>query len=624
MCSGYHDCKILRKYFLIIVFIFIWGCKHSTPYDFSNYDKFFYYSKTLKYQKAKDYIPKTFENVGVSKELVVLNKLLFYGVQGDKSDINFQNDIDNFDEFTKCLRLLNLGYYELFFNPNKQKAFEFFFEAIELSKKIDYLPLRKFCLISMLEYYHSEIARNDKNYINYLEEFDELKTDNIDTVLSIIYQLIFQTAYVDKLDENYHNLANKLDDFESRLEVEHPLLGRIFFEKALKFELEGNWELAKDYYEKAFETSVGLPFQSYISFSSIIKIADYYKNQNDADAALNQLKKISCCLNPNDSLKDKFYISRYKSIYLKENGDYKEAYEELLKSTDAGYQLDFRKNNLDIARLQVQLETQQKELENSKLRNQIYLLLSIAVILGITGFLVNKNTTKKRLLAEQEALLKQERVDNLLKEQELVSIDAMIEGQEKERQRVANELHDDLGSLMATIKLHFDNSKMSKKDPSLQNAEKLLEEAYQKVRGMAHSKNSGVMSNQGLLPAIKKMAQVITETNALQVTVEDFGMGERLENSLELSLFRMVQELVANVIKHADATTVSIQLTQHEDNLNIIIEDNGKGFDRSKIDTGKTGMGLTTIEKRVEHLEGNFTVDSVQGKGTSILIDIPV
>jgi signal transduction histidine kinase len=189
---------------------------------------------------------------------------------------------------------------------------------------------------------------------------------------------------------------------------------------------------------------------------------------------------------------------------------------------------------------------------------------------------------------------------------------------------VAGELHDDLGSLMATIKLHFDNAKGSKKDPALQNAQKLLEEAYQKIRGMAHSKNSGVMSDQGLLAAIKKMANTITETNAMQVNVEDFGLGERLENSLELSIFRMVQELVANAIKHSEATKVNIQLTQHEDNLNIIVEDNGKGFNRSQLDATKSGMGLTNIEKRVEHLEGNFTVDSIIGKGTSILIDIPV
>ena len=85
-----------------------------------------------------------------------------------------------------------------------------------------------------------------------------------------------------------------------------------------------------------------------------------------------------------------------------------------------------------------------------------------------------------------------------------------------------------------------------------------------------------------------------------------------------------MQELVANAIKHAEATRVTIQLTQHDDNLNIIIEDNGKGFNTSKIAPRDTGMGLTTIEKRIEHLEGNFTVDSILGKGTSILIDIPV
>ncbi|MET1260227.1 sensor histidine kinase [Flagellimonas sp. DF-77] len=250
---------------------------------------------------------------------------------------------------------------------------------------------------------------------------------------------------------------------------------------------------------------------------------------------------------------------------------------------------------------------------------------TLALLLGSgIAVLLQKNSTKKRQLAEQEALLKQQRVDNLLKEQELISIDAMIAGQEKERQRVAGELHDDLGSLMATIKLHFDNAQVDKKDPAMKNAQNLLEKAYQKVRGIAHSKNSGVMSDQGLLPAIKKMAKTISETDALEVTVEDFGLGERMENSLELSIFRMIQELVANAIKHADASSLSIQLTQHQDNLNIIVEDDGKGFDRSQMGKASSGIGLANIEKRVEHLEGNFTIDSIAGKGTSILIDIPV
>lgn len=333
----------------------------------------------------------------------------------------------------------------------------------------------------------------------------------------------------------------------------------------------------------------------------------------------------------------KYYTKTKKILFGNMNatyyylGDYENAYNYLYKYDSIKDQIDLSNQNTAISEIQEKYDNEKlraDNLENEAKRRQnrnwlIVALLALVIGTGI-AILLQKNTTKKRLLAEQEALLKQERVDNLLKAQELVSIDAMIAGQEKERQRVANELHDDLGSLMATIKLHFDNANSNTKDPALQNAQRLLEEAYQKVRGMAHSKNSGVMSDQGLLPAIKKMAQVISETNALEVTVEDFGMGERLENSLELNLFRMVQELVANAIKHAEATKVGIQLTQHEDNLNIIIEDNGQGFDRSKVIADQTGMGLTTIEKRVEHLEGHFTVDSVLGRGTSILIDIPV
>jgi len=101
-------------------------------------------------------------------------------------------------------------------------------------------------------------------------------------------------------------------------------------------------------------------------------------------------------------------------------------------------------------------------------------------------------------------------------------------------------------------------------------------------------------------------------------------LGERLDNSLELNVFRIIQELVANVIKHSQAIKSTIQITQHEDNLNIIVEDNGKGFNRSNLDRSTIGMGLTNIEKRVEHLGGNFTIDSIIGKGTSILIDIPL
>ena len=213
-------------------------------------------------------------------------------------------------------------------------------------------------------------------------------------------------------------------------------------------------------------------------------------------------------------------------------GKYDSAYFYLNRSINTEFEFRGNEERLQSSLFAVENQTEKLkqdnlESENQRKANRNWLIAAtLALLLGSgIAVLLQKNSTKKRQLAEQEALLKQQRVDNLLKEQELISIDAMISGQEKERQRVAGELHDDLGSLMATIKLHFDNAQVDKKDPAMKNAQNLLEKAYQKVRGIAHSKNSGVMSDQGLLPAIKKMAKTISQTDALNVTVEDFGLG---------------------------------------------------------------------------------------------------
>ncbi|MBT8186391.1 MAG: sensor histidine kinase, partial [Croceitalea sp.] len=360
-------------------------------------------------------------------------------------------------------------------------------------------------------------------------------------------------------------------------------------------------------------------------------LARYHIYNGSSQKARLLLKKLE--LNPKNRIEkeNQKYFYLYSSILDSIDGKYLSAYSNFRNYNNQNVFNTIQKNQNAFNELEAKYQTAEKEKQilveqQRATTNRNWLIAAIlALVLG-AGFatLLHKNTTKKRLLAEKDALLKQERVNNLLKQQELMSIDAMIAGQEKERQRVANELHDDLGSLMATIKLHFDKANENQNKTALKQAQKLLEEAYQKVRGMAHRRNSGVMGDQGLVPAIQKMAGVISGTNALQVHVEAFGMGERLENSLELNLFRMVQELVANVVKHAQATQVSIQLTQHDDLLNIIVEDDGKGFNRAQLNPTKRGMGLTNIEKRVEHLEGSFTIDSVLGKGTSILIDIPV
>jgi len=97
----------------------------------------------------------------------------------------------------------------------------------------------------------------------------------------------------------------------------------------------------------------------------------------------------------------------------------------------------------------------------------------------------------------------------------------------------------------------------------------------------------------------------------------------RLDNSLEITIFRIIQELITNVIKHAQATEVTVHLTPHDDVLNVMVEDNGRGFDVSQIKRGAT-MGLYSIQKRIENAGGSVFIDSIPNKGTTVIIDIPL
>ncbi len=266
-----------------------------------------------------------------------------------------------------------------------------------------------------------------------------------------------------------------------------------------------------------------------------------------------------------------------------------------------------------------QTELQQKNKEKSNL----ILGWGISLfIISILALLIFNNVKQKQLKAEKEK-------EKILKEIELSSIDAMIEGQEKERKRIAEDLHDDIGSVLTTLKLHFENFKINKEkqqflqEELISKTEILLDEAYTKVRSMAHVKNSGVIANQGLLIAVHNMATKISNADKIAINVIDHGLENRLENSLELTIFRIIQELVTNTIKHANANEINVHLTNHEEMLNIMVEDDGVGFNTKTVSKNK-GMGLHSIEKRIEHLEGTLIIESEKNKGTTVIIDIPI
>lgn len=343
-----------------------------------------------------------------------------------------------------------------------------------------------------------------------------------------------------------------------------------------------------------------------------------------------------------DTLEFKDYKTNFKiQLYGKMSDTYKQLknFEKAIEYNDKKTELEKIINQQEEAKaiheLNTKYETKEKELENQELKLKdeknklvIYSFIGLFLIFLAGAYFRISHINKKKKIAEQERLIESQKLENVLKDQELKEIDKILEGQEKERLKIANDLHDNLGSILATLKLNFQNL-YSQKDNNENGQElfdktnELIEEAYQKVRGMAHAKNAGVIGSEGLVPAVQNIAKKIAIPGKLKVQVIPFGMTKRFENAMEVNLFRMIQEILTNAIKHADASEITISLTQDEDSINIIIEDNGKGFN-PKQSAKKEGMGLSNITKKIEQLNGTFNIDSFEGKGTTILIDIPL
>jgi|GEM_PF-589201 len=288
----------------------------------------------------------------------------------------------------------------------------------------------------------------------------------------------------------------------------------------------------------------------------------------------------------------------------------------------------------DVAKKDEQNEELQTELE-AKRKEQIRLLVVGAVILLVVlliGYLIFKNAKRKQQLLEKERDLEKKETDRKLKEQELATIDAIIQGQEKERERIAADLHDNIGANLAAAKLQFKHLSQNRDseenyDALFARTEQLLDETYEEVRALAHRKNSGVFATKGLLPAVQKLTTNSSFSSNLKVELTEFGLNERLDNAFEITIFRILQELVTNIIKHAEASEANISITKHDNYINIIVEDNGKGFNTSEIVRASEetdGMGLLSVKKRVQHLNGTFELESHQGRGTQIYIDIPL
>jgi signal transduction histidine kinase len=204
----------------------------------------------------------------------------------------------------------------------------------------------------------------------------------------------------------------------------------------------------------------------------------------------------------------------------------------------------------------------------------------------------------------------------------------MLKGQEEERSRLAKDLHDGLGGLLSGVKFSLSNMKdnlivtpdnMAVFERSLD----MLDTSIKELRRVAHNMMPEMLTKFGLDEALREYSNSVTATKLLNVKYQSFGMHERLAKSFEIIIYRIVQELINNVLKHSLSSDVLVQLVKEGHRVNVLVEDNGKGFDTSILETNK-GAGWTSIKSRVDYLRGRIDIHSEINKGTSVTMEFNV
>ena len=209
-------------------------------------------------------------------------------------------------------------------------------------------------------------------------------------------------------------------------------------------------------------------------------------------------------------------------------------------------------------------------------------------------------------------------------------MEAVLFGQESEREQIAAELHDSINPLLSIASLNADTllSFHEKKEelPTnlLEGIISLMENAMQGIKEISANLSPAVLKNFGLKKALEQLCNKVSETDQFKVSFQIFGLEDRLNGGVELALYRVAQELLNNIIKHADATEVEIQLIQHKDSVVLMISDNGIGFDAASEELKTNGFGFKNINSRMETLNGLLSIDSSKGRGTTITVEVPV
>src|SRR5450432_522530 len=369
------------------------------------------------------------------------------------------------------------------------------------------------------------------------------------------------------------------------------------------------------------------------------RMAEIYKQLNQPDSALVYAKKAEELAHEIGSRSDLKEIYLTRAEIEKSLGHANEGYSFLSKALHLSDSLYTTAASEKIAEMEARYESEKKQqqitaLEKDRqiqllsLKQKVFfnwLMAGLALTLLVVSFLIYLNLRRSRMLARQTEKIQQQRIVELEKDHELQVVNSLLKGQEEERGRMARDLHDGLGGLLSGIKFSMhhmkDNLIVTPENMVVfERSLDLIDGSIAELRRIAHNMMPEGLVSYGLDEALKQYCSSINTNGMLRVSYQSVGLGSRMPDAVEITSYRIIQELLNNILKHAVATEAMVQVIHDDGRLNIVVEDNGKGFDLNSLDE-KKGAGWVNIRARVDYLKGQLELNSEPGKGTQVNIE---
>jgi two-component system NarL family sensor kinase len=320
---------------------------------------------------------------------------------------------------------------------------------------------------------------------------------------------------------------------------------------------------------------------------------------------------------------------KYLSDVYALTGRYKDAYEYFQKHKtvdDSVVSIESKKYGKELekkyetAKKDAQLLVQHSEIKRKNTLN--YILIAGTAFLLAISLLLYRNYRQKQKLQQQ-------RISELETEKQLTATEAVLKGEERERTRLAKDLHDGLGGMMSGIKYSFLTMKQNlvmtpENQQAFERSMDMLDSSINEMRRVAHNMMPEALVKFGLDTALKDFCNDINGSGSLQVTYQSIGLDTIIiEQTTAITIYRIVQELINNTMKHASAKTAIVQVTKTNETITVTVEDDGRGFNTSVLQQTK-GIGWNNIQSRIEYLKGKVDVRSEAGKGTSVHIELSI